>query len=72
LPIAFVVAWFQHSTSKKRGQTRCLVWAGNYGASEEPLSGDGNLDNVVDGLDYLVWAAHYGDDPTLDPPGAGA
>jgi hypothetical protein len=32
--------------------------------------GDGNLDGVVDGLDYLLWAVHFADDPALDPPGA--
>ncbi|MEZ6072787.1 MAG: choice-of-anchor Q domain-containing protein [Pirellulales bacterium] len=31
---------------------------------------DGNLDGVVDGLDYLIWATHFDDDPALDPPGA--
>ncbi|MCA9100001.1 MAG: hypothetical protein KDA63_02560, partial [Planctomycetales bacterium] len=39
-------------------------------ASVPPLAGDGNLDQAVDGLDYLLWAEHFGDDPTLDPPGA--
>jgi hypothetical protein len=33
------------------------------------LPGDGNGDGVVDGLDYLLWAAAYGD-PPLDPPGS--
>lgn len=36
--------------------------------------GDGNLDGMVDGLDYLVWAGNYGneegDDPADDPPSA--
>jgi hypothetical protein len=32
--------------------------------------GDGNLDGVVDGLDYLLWAGAFGDDPAADPPGA--
>ncbi|MEZ6073897.1 MAG: multicopper oxidase domain-containing protein [Pirellulales bacterium] len=34
------------------------------------LPGDGNLDGVVDGLDYLLWAGNYGDDPADVPPGA--
>ena len=34
------------------------------------LPGDGNLDGVVDGLDYLLWASTFGDDPAADPPGA--
>ncbi|MEZ6068774.1 MAG: choice-of-anchor Q domain-containing protein [Pirellulales bacterium] len=34
------------------------------------LVGDGNLDGVVDGLDYLVWAAHFDDAPALTPPGS--
>jgi hypothetical protein len=37
-----------------------------------PIPGDANGDDVVDGLDYLVWAAHYGDDPAEDPPGPSA
>jgi hypothetical protein len=32
--------------------------------------GDGNLDGVVDGLDYLLWAVNFADDPAGDPPGA--
>jgi hypothetical protein len=32
--------------------------------------GDGNGDGHVDGLDYLLWAANYGDDPADDPPGS--
>jgi hypothetical protein len=35
-----------------------------------PVSGDANLDGSVDGLDYLIWAEYYGDDPASDPPGA--
>jgi len=35
-----------------------------------PIPGDANGDDVVDGLDYLVWAAHYGDNPAEDPPGS--
>ena len=25
---------------------------------------------MVDGLDYLIWAANFGDNPADDPPGA--
>jgi hypothetical protein len=32
--------------------------------------GDGNGDGKVDGLDYLIWAGFYGDDPAQDPPGS--
>jgi hypothetical protein len=32
--------------------------------------GDGDGNGVVDGLDYLVWAGHYGDNPAADPPGS--
>ena len=32
------------------------------------LPGDGNLDGWVDGLDYLLWAANYNENPS-DPPG---
>jgi PhoPQ-activated pathogenicity-related protein len=35
-----------------------------------PAPGDGNLDGVVDGLDYLLWAAAFGDNPAADPPGS--
>ncbi|MEZ6073109.1 MAG: dockerin type I domain-containing protein [Pirellulales bacterium] len=31
--------------------------------------GDGNTDGVVDGLDYLIWAEHFDEDPS-DPSGA--
>jgi hypothetical protein len=34
--------------------------------------GDANGDYAVDGLDYLVWASHFGDDPAADPPGSPA
>ncbi|MEZ6069534.1 MAG: hypothetical protein R3C10_04495 [Pirellulales bacterium] len=37
-----------------------------------PLPGDANGDDVVDGLDYLVWAEHFGDDPAEVPPGSPA
>jgi hypothetical protein len=30
---------------------------------------DGNLDGLIDGLDYLVWATGYPDNPAADPPG---
>jgi hypothetical protein len=36
----------------------------------EAIPGDGNDDGLVDGLDYLVWASNYGDDPADDPPGS--
>lgn len=31
--------------------------------------GDGNLDGMVDGLDYLIWADNFGDGPADNPPG---
>jgi autotransporter-associated beta strand protein len=34
--------------------------------------GDANGDGHVDGLDYLIWAGNYGDDPADDPPGSPA
>jgi hypothetical protein len=34
--------------------------------------GDANGDGKVDGLDYLVWAGSFGDDPAADPPGSPA
>jgi hypothetical protein len=34
------------------------------------VPGDANGDLKVDGLDYLVWADHFGDDPAADPPGS--
>jgi hypothetical protein len=37
---------------------------------EVTFFGDGNLDGMVDGLDYLLWAANYGDNPANDPPGS--
>ncbi|MCA9100428.1 MAG: hypothetical protein KDA63_04705 [Planctomycetales bacterium] len=33
------------------------------------VPGDGNQDGHVDGLDYLLWAGQYGDNPAADPPG---
>ncbi|MCA9100828.1 MAG: dockerin type I domain-containing protein [Pirellulales bacterium] len=36
------------------------------------LPGDANGDGNVDGLDYLVWAENFGDDPADDPPGSPA
>jgi hypothetical protein len=36
----------------------------------EPTPGDANGDGHVDGLDYLIWAGNYGDDPADDPPGS--
>ena len=45
-----------------------------YGATDlqlvVQLPGDGNGDGMVDGLDYLLWAANYGDDPAMEPPGS--
>jgi hypothetical protein len=35
-----------------------------------PAPGDANLDGHVNGLDYLIWAANFGDDPSDDPPGS--
>jgi hypothetical protein len=32
--------------------------------------GDANGDGWVDGLDYLIWAGNFGDDPADDPPGS--
>ncbi|MCA9103623.1 MAG: hypothetical protein KDA63_20865 [Planctomycetales bacterium] len=32
--------------------------------------GDANQDGHVDGLDYLIWAEAFGDDPAMDPPGS--
>jgi hypothetical protein len=37
-----------------------------------PLPGDANSDRAIDGLDYLTWAAAYGDNPAADPPGSPA
>ncbi|MEZ6072202.1 MAG: DUF1559 domain-containing protein [Pirellulales bacterium] len=34
--------------------------------------GDGNGDGKVDGLDYLLWAENFGDNPADDPPGSPA
>jgi hypothetical protein len=36
------------------------------------LPGDANGDDMVDGLDYLIWAENFGDDPADDPPGSPA
>ena len=36
----------------------------------EPTPGDANGEGKVNGLDYLVWAENFGDDPADDPPGA--
>jgi hypothetical protein len=36
----------------------------------DPIAGDGNGDGKVDGLDYLLWAGAFGDDPAADPPGS--
>jgi hypothetical protein len=33
------------------------------------VPGDGNIDGIVDGVDYLVWALNFGDNPAEDPPG---
>jgi hypothetical protein len=38
-------------------------------ASVAPLPGDGNLDMRVDDEDYILWAAHFDDNPADDPPG---
>ena len=46
------------------------VATGNAYLLYVPLPGDGNLDGTVDGLDYLLWAANYNDNPADDPPGA--
>ncbi|MEZ6073385.1 MAG: dockerin type I domain-containing protein [Pirellulales bacterium] len=35
-----------------------------------PVTGDANLDGSVDGLDYLIWAEFFGDNPAADPPGS--
>jgi hypothetical protein len=45
------------------------------GIGQAPLTSmpsDGNGDGKVDGLDYLLWAGNYGDDPAADPPGSPA
>jgi hypothetical protein len=31
---------------------------------------DANNDGWIDGLDYLIWAANFGDNPADDPPGS--
>ena len=47
---------------------RIDIGAAEYG-SIAPVPGDGNLDGQVNGLDYVLWALHFGDDPADDPPG---
>jgi hypothetical protein len=32
--------------------------------------GDGNGDGHIDGIDYLLWAGNFGDNPADDPPGS--
>ena len=49
------------------------LWVATSGTTvivtvEPTLPGDGNGDGWVDGLDYLLWAANYNEDPS-DPPG---
>ncbi|MEZ6073497.1 MAG: hypothetical protein R3C10_25280 [Pirellulales bacterium] len=39
-----------------------------FEAAAALYEGDGNGDGVVDGLDYLLWASFYGDNPAQDPP----
>ncbi|MEZ6072030.1 MAG: dockerin type I domain-containing protein [Pirellulales bacterium] len=34
------------------------------------IPGDGNGDGKVDGLDYLIWAENFDDNPANDPPGS--
>lgn len=43
---------------------------GYYLASAVTVVGDGNSDGKVDGLDYLIWADNYGDNPADIPPGS--
>jgi hypothetical protein len=38
-------------------------------AMPDLLPGDANGDSKIDGLDYLIWAGAFGDDPAMDPPG---
>ena len=33
------------------------------------VDADANMDGHIDGTDYLLWAAAYGDNPAADPPG---
>ena len=58
----------------QRGYYRVAGGRVDMGAYETdsivPVPGDGNLDGAVNGLDYVLWAAHFGDDPAIDPPGA--
>ena len=73
-----VVEYVSHSgefddvTGVSLGDGRALIPI--YGATELSLvasyHGDGNLDGVVDGLDYLLWAANFGEDPADNPPGS--
>ena len=35
-----------------------------------PTPGDGNGDGKVDGLDYVIWAMNFDDDPADNPPGS--
>ena len=35
----------------------------------QDVPGDGNGDGKVDGLDYIIWAMNFDDDPADDPPG---
>ena len=51
--------------------------AGGYDAfvakffTDVPLPpGDGNFDGVIDGLDFIIWATRFGDDPAASPPGS--
>ncbi|MEZ6071956.1 MAG: dockerin type I domain-containing protein [Pirellulales bacterium] len=39
---------------------------------EPNTPGDGNGDGHVDGLDYIIWASHFDDNPAQDPPGSPA
>ncbi|MEZ6070093.1 MAG: G8 domain-containing protein [Pirellulales bacterium] len=50
------------------GRVRAAIDIGAFEAT--PIAADGNGDGIVDGLDFLVWAAHFGDHPAEDPPGA--
>ena len=57
------------------GEDLFISYAGGDGNdvvlfSDAPVvPGDANGDGHVDGLDYLIWASHYGDNPAEDPPG---
>ncbi|MEZ6074055.1 MAG: choice-of-anchor Q domain-containing protein [Pirellulales bacterium] len=55
----------------QRGTNYERVQAGRIDiGAYELLLADGNLDGQVDGLDYLLWASHYSDNPADDPPGS--